>query len=174
MISVSWIEFQKIDGECRQDTHSTHICAVQFVHKRGTRTQRAWLKNCIVIFVRFKRIWSSGVFHVSSLVDSLAVHHKHFMCLTHSSFCDTRTCSTIGTTRATPRTPSTSRTSPSSQSTSGAIKNHSGVKTCRVAETRAPQLPQVMSPKSLRLSQGSKLFLEIHINFMIACTKWEK
>ena len=43
------------------------------------------------------------------------------------------------------------------QSTSCAIKNHSGVKTCTVAETRAPQLPQVMSPKNLRLSQGSKL-----------------
>ena len=36
------------------------------------------------------------------------------------------------------------------QSTSCAIKNHSGVKICRVAETRAPQLPQVMSPMNLR------------------------
>ena len=33
-----------------------HICAEQFVHKRGTHTQRDWLKNCIVIFVRLKRI----------------------------------------------------------------------------------------------------------------------
>ena len=41
------------------------------------------------------------------------------------------------------------------------------VKTCRVAETRARQLPQVMSPKSLRLSQGSNMILEIHINFMM-------
>ena len=32
-----------------------HICVVQFVHKRGTHTQRAWLKNCIVIFVRQKK-----------------------------------------------------------------------------------------------------------------------
>ena len=43
------------------------------------------------------------------------------------------------------------------------MKNHFGVKTCRVAETRARQLPQVVSPKSLRLSQGSKIILEIHI-----------
>ena len=33
--------------------------------------------------------------------------------------------------------------------TSDAIKNHSGVKTCRVTETRAQQLPQVMSQKEL-------------------------
>ena len=38
-----------------------------------------------------------------------------------------------------------------SRSTSCATKNHSGVKSCRVAETRAKQLPQVMSPKNLRL-----------------------
>ena len=37
-----------------------HICEVQFVHKREMHTQRAWLKNCIVIFVREKKnlvIW---------------------------------------------------------------------------------------------------------------------
>ena len=53
------------------------------------------------------------------------------------------------------------------QSTSCAIKNHSDVNTCRVAETRAQQLPQVMSQKNLRLSRGSKLILEIHINFVM-------
>ena len=32
-----FLEFQKIDGERRQDTHSQHTSgAVQFVHKRGT------------------------------------------------------------------------------------------------------------------------------------------
>ena len=61
-----------------------------------------------------------------------------------------------------------------SQSTSCAIKNHSGVKTCRVAEIRAPQLPQVMSPKNLRLSQGSKLILEIHINHMMYRKSWRR
>ena len=35
------------------------------------------------------------------------------------------------------------------QSTSSAIKNHSGVRTCRVAETRAQQLPQVFEPTEL-------------------------
>ena len=60
------------------------------------------------------------------------------------------------------------------QSTSCAIKNHSGVKACRVAENRARQLPQVMSPKSSRLSQGSKHILEIHINSMMYRRKLEK
>ena len=115
------------------------------------------------------------MFHVSSLVVSPAFHHEHFIFLIHSSFYDTRTRSKIGTTRTTPRTPSTSRTSPSSLSRQAcAIKNHSGVKTCRVAETRAPQLPQVMSPKNSRLSQGSKLILEIHTNCMMYRKKLEK
>ena len=37
---------------------------------------------------------------------------------------------------------------------------HSAGLHARVAETRAPQLPQVMNPKSLRLSQGSMIILE--------------
>ena len=63
--------------------------------------------------------------------------------------------------------------SKTSHSTSGAIKNHSGVKTCRVAELRAKRSPQFMSPKSLRLSQGSKLMLEIHISNMMHRKKLE-
>ena len=59
------------------------------------------------------------------------------------------------------------------QSRSCAIENHSGVKICRVAESRAPQLPQVMSPKSL-LSQGSKIFLEIRFNCLMYRKKLEK
>ena len=51
--------------------------------------------------------------------------------------------------------------------TSGAIKNHSDVKTCRVAETRAQQLPQVLSRKNFRPSRESKLILEIHINSLM-------
>ena len=74
----------------------------------------------------------------------------------------------------TTRTLSTSRTPPSSLGRQVAIKNHSGVKTCRVAETRAQQLPQVMSSRNLRPSQGSKLILEIHINHMMYRKKMEK
>ena len=42
------------------------------------------------------------------------------------------------------------------QSKSNAIKNHSVLELNRVAETRAKHSPQVMSPKSLRPSQGSR------------------
>ena len=84
------------------------------------------------------------MFHVSFLVVSLAFHHEHFTFLIHSSSYDTRTRSTIGTTRTTPRTPSTSRTfSMLPQSTSCDIKNHSGVKTCRVAENSHTTTPRV-------------------------------
>ena len=52
------------------------------------------------------------------------------------------------------------------QSKSNAIKNHSVVKTSRVAETRATHPPQVMSPMSLRRSQGSP-GLQIHIKYVM-------
>ena len=111
VISVSWKEFQKIDGECRQDTHS-----LQFVHKRGTHTQRAWLKNCIVIFVRLRRVHSFGVSCLIlvclTCLSARALHLPHSLFfLRHKN-----TQHNLGTTRATPRTPSTSRTSPSSPS----------------------------------------------------------
>ena len=96
---------------------------------------------------------SSGVAHVLILGCFTCRLPRALHLLIHSSLYDTRTRTHNSTTRTTPRT--------LSQSTSCAIKNHSGVKTCRVAETRARQLPQVMSPKSLRLSQGSKIILEI-------------
>ena len=136
----------------RTPTHSTHLCSTvcskarNAHHALGSR-----LKNCITSLCAWKEsvIWFA---HVSSFVVlSPAVHFEHLIFLTHSSFHhDTRTRSTIRTTRSTPRTPSTSSIPfRLSQSTSSAIKSHSGVKTCRVAETRTRQLPQVMSPKSL-------------------------
>ena len=96
------------------------------------------------------------------LVLSRAFLHEHFLFFPYLSYHTTRTLST-------------SRTSPSSLGRQVcAIKNHSGVETCRVAETRAQQLPQVMSPRNLRPSQGSKLILEIHINHMMYRKKLEK
>ena len=155
---------------------TTHICAVQSVHKRGTHTTRlAQITRIAFHLCAREKILSSGVAHVSSLVVlSPAFHHEHITLLMHSSlYHDTRTRSIIGTTRSTPRTPSTSRTSPSSLSRQEA-PYHSGVKTCRVAETRAPQLPQVMCTKNLRLSQESKLILEVHINYLMYRTNLEK
>ena len=86
----------------RTPAHSTHlrstVCsqARNAHHALGSRPTR--LQNCIVIFVRLKRVHSSGLFHVSSLVVSPAFHHEHLIFLIHSSYYDTRTRSTIGTT----------------------------------------------------------------------------
>ena len=72
-----------------------HICAVQFVHKRGTHTTRS---AQITRQARFaKRLCapekdlSSDAAHVSSLVASPAFHHEHLFFLIHSSFYGTRT-----------------------------------------------------------------------------------
>ena len=139
---------------CGQDTHSQHTSVQYSLFTSAERIARAWLK-------------SHGLqCHLCAPEKSLSTgpHISHPLLLSHlpfttstssssftlSSYHDTRTRSTIRTTRCTPRTPSTSSTpSRLSQSTSSAIKSHSGVKTCRVAETRTRQLPQVMSPKSL-------------------------
>ena len=56
VIAASWKEFQKIDGECRQDTHSQHTSVQYSPFTSAERIARAWLKNCSVIFVRLKRI----------------------------------------------------------------------------------------------------------------------
>ena len=122
------------------------------------RIARAWLKNCITSLCALEEsvIWSA---HVSPFVAlPPAVHHEHIFFVIHSSFHhDIRTRTTIWTTRCTSRnTQYIIHLSKTSQSTSGAIKNHSGVKTRRVAETLAKHSPQVMSPKRLRLSQGSR------------------
>ena len=88
--------------------HTTHICASPFTS--AERIARAWLNAQALynIFVRLKESvnWSA---HVSPFVAlSPAVYHEHIIFLIHSSFYhDTRTRSTIGTTRS-PRTPSTS------------------------------------------------------------------
>ena len=88
----------------RTPTHNTHLCRTVCSQARNAHTT-CLAQELHVIFVRLKRIWSSSVQHVSSLIVlSPAFHHEHFLFLIHSSFFDTRTRSTIGTTRATPRT----------------------------------------------------------------------
>ena len=105
---------------CRQDTYSQYTSVQYSLFTSAERTTR--LAQVITglqchLCVPKKNL-SSGVAHVSPFVVlSLASSHEHIIFLIHSSFYnDTRTRSTIGTTRSTPRTPSTSRTSPSSPS----------------------------------------------------------
>ena len=84
MISVSWMEFQKIDGECGQDTHSQYTSVQHSLFTSAECTPRAWLKNCIVIFVRQKQVLSSGVSNVLSMVVlSRAFLHEHFLFFTY-------------------------------------------------------------------------------------------
>ena len=84
-----------------------HICAVQFVLKRGTHVTRlakadqAQVTRIAVSSLCAEKNLSYGLIHVSSLlvVDSLAVYHRHIIFLIRSSFNhDTRTRSTTGTT----------------------------------------------------------------------------
>ena len=131
VISVSWKEFQKIEGVCGQDTHSQCTSVQYSLFTSAERTSRAWLKGqhsssthgLHFIFVRLKKICHLVLhtFH-PFVVLSLAVYHEHIIFLIHSSFYhDTRT-------RRTPKY--ITHISKLSQSTSCAIKNHSGVKTC--------------------------------------------
>ena len=46
VISVSG-KFQKIDGWCRQDTHSQHASVQDSLFTSAERIARAWLKNCM-------------------------------------------------------------------------------------------------------------------------------
>ena len=160
MISVSWKEFQKIDV-CvdKTPTHNTHVCSTVCSQARNSHhALGSSHTDCSVIFVRK---------HMSHPL--LLSHHSLFLLPPHKNTQHNRDKKIISK-----NTQYIMHISMLSQSTSSAIKNHSGVKTCRVAETRARQLPQVMSPKSLRLSQGSKIILEIHINDMMHRKNSEK
>ena len=145
---------------------TTHICAVQSVHKRGThRTRLAQGLQCRLCAPEKESvIWCRTCL---TLRCSLTCREPRAHHLPHSLFLLPRHQNTQhnrNNTIYSQNNQDIMNTSRLSQPTSSAIKNHSGVKTCRVAETRARQLPQVMSPKSLRLSRGSKTILEIHIN----------
>ena len=90
----------------RQDTHSQYTSVQHSLFTSAERIARAWLKNCITSLCAWKEsvIWSA---HVSPFVAlSPAVYHEHIIFLIRSSFYhDTRTRTTTGTTRSTPRTP---------------------------------------------------------------------
>ena len=119
MISVSWKEFQKIDGGVWTGHPLTrHKCAVQF-DDSAHRTLNALGSRRSVIC---KHLCATKISFVIWCVT----------CLIHG-------CSVLPHYENTQYVPHISKIT---QSTSCAIKNHSGVKTCRVAETRALQLPQ--------------------------------
>ena len=139
---------------CRQDTQLTiHICAAQLVHKRGTHTalgsRPTRLQNHIVTFVRLKSVQSSGVpslilgcclFYLSPRAHHLP--HSLFFLPQHKNTHLNRD-NMINS----ENTQHITHMSMFPQSTSCTIKNHSGVKTCRVAETRAQTPTETMAKK---------------------------
>ena len=136
-------------------TQNTHLCSTVCPQARNAHHALGSSRtDCGVIFVRLKRFCH------------LVSHMSHFLLFSHLPF-TTSTSSSSCTLPSTTTQGHAAHISKLSQPTSCTIKNHSCVKTCRVAETRAPQLPQVVSPQSLRLSQGAKIILEIQINCMM-------
>ena len=89
VISVSWKEFQKIDGACRQDTHSQYTSVQYSLFTSAERTPRAWLMGrhgsshygLHFIVVRLKRICHL-VLHMSR---PLLFSHLPFTTSTSSS-----------------------------------------------------------------------------------------
>ena len=101
VISVSWKEFQKIDGKCRQHTHDplhvqrSAVCsqARNASHALGSKAVKA--RHCH--FCAPEKNLSSVVAHVSPFVVlAPAVYHEHITFLIHFCFYHTRTRSTIG------------------------------------------------------------------------------
>ena len=120
---------------------TTHICAIQSVHKRGTHRTRL-AQELHNIFVRLKRI-SHLVCTCLTLCCSRTSLAPRAHLLPHSLFLLPRHQNTQHSRDNTIYSKTNQyiiNLSRVSQSTSSAIKNHSGVKACRVAETRERQL----------------------------------
>ena len=150
MIPVSWKEFQKFYGWCRQDTHSQYTFVQCSLFTSAERIARAWLraqelhchlcaldKNLVIwcvpcLILRCLTCFSPRALHL--LHSLLFMRHKNTQ---HNRYNKSNSENTHYITRI----------SKLFQSTNFAIKNHSGVKNCSVAETRAPQLLEVVSPK---------------------------
>ena len=131
-------------GICRQYTHKhCTYSAAQSLHKRGMHRTRL-AQELHDIFVRLKR-FCHLVRTCLTLCCSLSCRSPRAHHLPHSIFLLPRHQSTHYNRDNTIYSKNTQyiiNLSKTSQSTSGAIKNHSCVKTCRVAETRAKHSPQ--------------------------------
>ena len=148
-------------------THNTHLCNTVCSEKVKENTRLAQvITDCISSLWAWKEsvIWCCTCLNLCCSLTCRLPRAHH---LPYSLFPLPRHKNTKSTQYIT-------HISKLSQSTCCAIKNHSGVKTCRVAETRAQQLTQVMSPKNLRPSRESTHMLEIQINYMMYRKNLEK
>ena len=126
----------------RTPTHNTHLCST--VCSQARNASHALGSRLHNIFVRLKRICHL-VRTCLTLCCSLTCRLPRAHHLLHSLFLLPRHQNTHynqDNTISSKNTQYIMHISMLSKSTSSAIKNHSGVKTCRVAETSARQLPQ--------------------------------
>ena len=143
---------------CRQDTHSQHTSVQYSLFTRAERIARASLKKCITSLCALKRICHL-VYTCLTLCCSLACRLPRAHHLPHSLFLLPRhqkTHCNRDNTVTSKNTQCIMNISMLSQSTSSAIKNHSGVKTCRVAETRVRQLPHNKEGRSSTMCASLK------------------
>ena len=142
VVSVSLKEFQKIDGRCKQDTHSQYTSVWYSLSAERTHTTRlAQELHChLCALEKSLVIWCVSCLILGCLPfpSPRAPHLPHSLFLQrHKNIC---------TTRATRKnTQYITHIFKLPQSTSCTVQNHSGVKTW-VGETRAPQLPQKCAP----------------------------
>ena len=136
----------------RTPTHNAHLCSTVCSQARNAHhALGSSHTDCSVIFVSLKRICH------------LVLHMSHPLLFSYLPFTTSNSPSSFTLPSTTTHEHEAQRVQheqlrehpvhhahlQAPQSTSCAIKNHSGVKTCRVAETRARQLQQVNEPKEL-------------------------
>ena len=175
-----WFRFLGKNSRNWRGVWTRHPLTIQFVRKRGNAHKPNHDLQCDLC--ASEKNLSSDFAHVTSVFDSPAVHHEHFIYLIHSpSYHDTRTRSTIGTTWSTPRTHSTSRTSPSSLSRQAAPSRITLTwKPAEWRKNRARQLSQKTQRammKKLKMTFGrqqEKSFIVIRLNPESNCTCREK
>ena len=145
---------------CRQDTHSQHTSVQYSLFTSAERIARAWLKThglqChLCAPEKSLVIWCCTCLTLCCFLTCRVPRTPH---LPHSLFLllQQNTQHNWDNTIYSKNTQYVMHISKLSQSTSNAIKNHSGVKTCRVAETRARQLHRNKGAQSSQYQEKGK------------------
>ena len=159
VISVSWKEFQKINGG---------------VDSTPVNTAHAAQHSLFTSAERISLALGSRIAH--HLVRLISIFHLVRTCLT---LCCSRTCfaprahhlprSLFSTTTPQHAAQYIINFSKHSRSTSSAIKSHSGVKTCRVLEIRSKHSAQGMSPKGFD-QRACDCLKDLEVNRSISVT----
>ena len=148
MISVFWNSRKSTGSVDRTPTHNTHLCSTvcsearNAHHALGSRASTAQELHCHLCAPEKSLV----IWCVKCLIHgcSLTCHSPRALPLPHSLvlLLHKNTQHNRYNKSNSENTQCITHISKLPQSTSCALKNYSGVKTCRVAETRAPQHPQ--------------------------------